>query len=241
MSNAGFTQPQFAASGSSGGQCQFCGQRIGSSYCRVNDAMACPVCIEQKLSERTQDAPAAFARALTAGLGAAVVGMIGYALIAIILQGWVVSIMSVGVGFLIGTAMMKASKGVGGRRYQIAAVLLTYAAVSMAAVPIWIYFSNQHKAQQTEQQKLESEQRQLEEESGRAPQDLPSQPKPRMSMGEWLGRVVLIGLASPFLALRATPSAAIGLLILFVGMRVAWRAAAGHPFQVYGPFDSAKA
>jgi len=223
----------------SGGQCQFCHQGIGGTYYRVNESMACPSCVDRARNERAQDAPAAFVRAITAGIGAAVVGLIGYALIAIILQGWVIAIMSIGVGFLIGTAMMKASKGVGGRRYQIAAVLLTYAAVSMSAIPIWIYFGNQHHTQQTERQKLEAEQRQLEEESGQQQQRPAQRPASALSIGQWLARVALLGLASPFLQLQASPAAAIGLIILFVGMRMAWKIAAGHPFEVYGPFDNA--
>ena len=40
------------------------------------------------------------------------------------------------VGWLVAKAIMKGSNGIGGRRYQVAAVLLTYAAISLAAVPI---------------------------------------------------------------------------------------------------------
>ena len=67
------------------------------------------------------DNHAAFVRALAYGIGAAVAGLVGYALIAILLQGWVISYMSIGVGWIVGTAMIKGSNGVGGRRYQIAA------------------------------------------------------------------------------------------------------------------------
>ena len=35
-------------------------------------------------------------------------------------------------------AIMKGTNGIGGRRYQIAAVALTYAAVSLSAIPIGI-------------------------------------------------------------------------------------------------------
>jgi uncharacterized protein (DUF983 family) len=247
MTDPGFTQPslQFATAGNVGSQsrdqCQFCHQPIGTNYYRVNDAMACPSCVENKRKERAQDAPAAYVRGLAAGVGAALVGMIGYALIAIILQGWVISLMSVGVGLLVATAMIRASKGVGGRRYQIAAVLLTYAAVSTAAIPIWVYFANQHRAQQTEQQKLEAEQRQLERESGQEQQERSHENGDSVaSIGAWIGKAALLGLASPFLKLQGDPYwGAMGLLILFFGMRVAWRIAAGHPFEVYGPFDNA--
>jgi len=224
--------------------CQFCQQPLSGTYYRVNAALACPGCAERMRGAIDTDKHAAYVRALTYGIGAAVVGLIGYALIAILLQGWVISYMSIGVGWIVGTAMMKGSNGVGGRRYQIAAALLTYAAVSMAAVPIWIHFADERKQQrQTQQQKLEDEQRQLEQESGQRPSE--PQPalraeKPQVSLGTWLGRVVLIGLASPFIELSGSPGwGALGLLILFFGMRIAWRIAAGRPFGVYGPFASA--
>jgi hypothetical protein len=237
--------PQFGtaeyATGPGSNRCQFCQQPLSGSYYRVNAAMACAGCAEKMRREIATDKHAAYVRALTYGVGAAVAGLIGYALIAILLQGWVISYMSIGVGWIVGTAMMKGSNGVGGRRYQITAALLTYAAVSMAAIPIWIHFADERKHQrQTQQQKLEDEQRQLEQESGRRPADAEAAPtaeRPPVSFGTWLGRVALIGLASPFIQLRGSPGwGAMGLLILFFGMRIAWRIAAGRPFGVYGPF-----
>jgi hypothetical protein len=186
--------------------CQFCQQPLSGTYYRVNAARACPGCAEKMRSTIDTDRHATYVRALAYGIGGAVVGLIGYALIAILLQGWVISYMSIGVGWLVGTAMMKGSNGVGGRRYQIAAALLTYAAVSMAAVPIWIHFAGGLQISMT-------------------------------NLGPWLGRVALIGLASPFIQLRSSPGwGAMGLLILFFGMRIAWRIAEGKPFGIYGPF-----
>ncbi len=219
--------------------CQFCQQPLSGTYYRVNAARACPGCAEKMRSTIDTDRHATYVRALAYGIGGAVVGLIGYALIAILLQGWVISYMSIGVGWLVGTAMMKGSNGVGGRRYQIAAALLTYAAVSMAAVPIWIHFADEKKHQrQVQQQKLADEQRQLEQESGQRPSaPAPRAERPPVNLGTWLGRVALIGLASPFIQLRSSPGwGAMGLLILFFGMRIAWRIAEGKPFGIYGPF-----
>jgi hypothetical protein len=237
--------PQFGtaeyATKPGGDRCQICQQPLSGTYYRVNAAVACPGCAERMRSGIATDKHAAYVRALTYGIGAAVAGLIGYALIAILLQGWVISYMSIGVGWLVGTAMMKGSNGVGGRRYQVAAALLTYAAVSMAAIPIWIHFADERKHQRhTQQQKLEDEQRQLEQESGRRPAEERPAPRPPVSLGTWLGRVALIGLASPFIQLRGSPGwGAMGLLILFFGMRIAWRIAEGKPFGVYGPFAAA--
>lgn len=219
-------------------RCQFCQQSVGTTYYRVNEALSCASCAQQMGGKIEADGRSAFVRALVYGIGAAVVGLIGYALIAILLQGWVISYMSIGVGWLVGTAMMKGSNGAGGRRYQIAAAVLTYAAVSMAAIPIWIHFAGEH--QQTQRQKLEEEQRQLERESGQRPpepQPAPRAEKPQVNLGTWLGRLALLGLASPFLQFSGNPFwGAMGLLILFFGIRIAWKITAGRPLGVYGPF-----
>jgi len=229
-------------------RCRVCQQSMGGTYYRVNTAMVCPGCAEKMRSVMPMHEHAAYVHALAYGIGAAVVGLIGYALIAILLQGWVISYMSIGVGWIVGTAMMKGSNGVGGRRYQIAAALLTYAAVSMAAIPIWIHFApGESQQKQTQQQELEQEQRQFEEEERKfgkegGQQQPDAQPAPRVekaqiSLGKWLGRVALLGLASPFIQLKDSPGwGAMGLLILFFGIRIAWKITAGRSFEIDGPF-----
>ena len=54
--------------------------------------------------------------------------------------------------------------------------------------------------------------------------------------------MMIIGLASPFLELAEGSSGFIGLIILFVGMRFAWKMTAGHGnVKVEGPFQRANA
>lgn len=227
--------------------CQFCHQPIAGNYYRINGAMACAGCAEKMRGVLAKDTHAAYMRALLYGVGAAVAGLILYATFAIA-TGIIIGYVSLAVGWMIGTAMMKGSNGIGGRRYQITAVLLTYAAVSMAAVPVWIHYANKHREQQQQQQtqrqqtqqQLDDEQRQLETESGRPHVQPASKPlQPRMTLSGWLLRVTLIGLASPFLEVwEGGPSFGwlIGLVILFVGMKIAAKITAGRPAEVYGPF-----
>lgn len=222
-------------------RCRVCQQSIVGTYYRAKTAIVCPGCAEKMRGAMAVDQHAAYVRALAYGVGAAVAGLVGYALIAIVLQGWVISYMSIGVGWIVGTAMMKGSNGIGGRRYQIAGALLTYAAVSMAAIPIWIHFAGERSRQmQTQQQKLAEEQRELERESGQQPPE--QQPaaraeKPPVSVGTWLGRVAVLGLASPFIELTGNPFwGVMGLLILFFGIRIAWRLTAGRSIEIDGPF-----
>jgi hypothetical protein len=85
----------------------------------------------------------------------------------------------------------------------------------------------------------------LEAESGRQTLPPPASTKqpapPRPTLGAWLLRVTLLGLASPFVEVwQGGPTVrwAIGLVILFVGMQFAWKITAGRPLEVYGPFQN---
>ena len=238
--------------------CQFCHQPIAGAYYRVNESMACSGCAEKVRGELARDTHAAYVRGLLYGIGAAIAGLILYAAFAIT-TGIIIGYVSLAVGWMVGKAILKGSGGVGGRRYQITAALLTYSAVSMAAVPIWIHYAGQHKhaqrPQSTEEQKqrLAEEQRQLENEFGQhkplppaasttTTRDLtPAPVKPRPSFVKGVATLALIGIASPFIAIwSGGPSfgAIIGIVILSVGIRIAWRITAAVPLQVYGPFEN---
>lgn len=71
---------------------------------------------------------AAFPLALVYGAVAAVVGAAGYALVG--MTGFMVSIVTIAIGWLVARAMMTASRGLGGQQYQVTAVILTYLASS---------------------------------------------------------------------------------------------------------------
>jgi hypothetical protein len=241
--------PQFGTAeylGQSGNDhCQFCHEPVPRTYFRVNDVLACPKCAEKMRGELAKDTHAAYVRGILFGVGAAAAGLILYATFAIV-TGIVIGYVSLAVGWMVGKAIIKGSGGVGGRRYQIAAVLLTYAAVSMAAIPIWIHYARaERKQQQTQQTQTQhsrdAEPRQSESGSGQPNQQPPEPAKPRMGLGGWLWRVALLGLASPFLEVWETgPNFGwiIGLVILFVGMKFAWRITAGRPLEIYGPFEN---
>lgn len=102
--------------------------------------------------------------------------------------------LSLAVGFIVAKAMMMGSGGVGGRRYQITAAVLTYMAVSMAFVPLVLYATHLSLS------------------------DVP------------LVELIKLGLASPFLELKADAfHGLIGLVILLVGINIAWKLTAAKP------------
>jgi hypothetical protein len=172
------------------------------------------------------------------GIGGAILGLILYSAFSI-LTGFIIGYVSLAVGYIVAKAMMMGSRGIGGRRYQIAAVILTYAAVSMSAIPIAISYGVKHKPPQRQIQTAENPDSQTSDpQSDEQQQQSPT--APRMSLGEALGRLALLGLASPFLELQSDGvSGVIGLIILIVGIRIAWRMAQGRgQTMVFGPFEN---
>jgi hypothetical protein len=203
--------PQFAtaeyADQASAATCQACGKALGSNHYRVNGVVTCSQCAERMKEQLPKDSHAAFVRGLSFGVGGAVLGLILYVTFALT-TGLVIGFVSLAVGYMVGKAIVMGSKGQGGRRYQIAAVLLTYVAVSWSAVPIALY---QHTA-----------------ETGVPTFDIAR-----------VGELALLGLASPFVDLSDPIHGVIGLIILFVGIRIAWRMTAAKSATIVGPLTDA--
>jgi hypothetical protein len=219
--------------------CQFCHQQIGTRYYRINNAMACPGCAERAQFELPKDSHSRYVRGLIFGIGAAVLGLILYATFEIV-TGWIIGYVSLAVGYIVGKGINLGSRGAGGRKYQITAVVLTYAAVSLAAVPVIISYARSHRDPQNHQQVQQQQANSGSVQTQPSSEAAGSSRRPSMSLTEALLRLSLIGLASPFLELAENPvGGLIGLVILAVGIRIAWRLCAGTETQIHGPFENA--
>lgn len=209
--SAGESQtPQFAtaeyASNRPNVTCAACRQPIGGSFFKIKGSPFCVACTDKIRAKIPRDSHGAFVRALVFGIAGALVGLALYVIFAVatgLIIGWV----SLAVGFIVGKAMRMGSGGVGGRRYQVVAVLLTYFAVSMSAVPIAIEQAHSHL----------------------------------MISSKAVAELALVGIASPILELRDPVQGLIGLIILFVGIRFAWRFTAAPTLNVSGPYSAATA
>jgi hypothetical protein len=217
--------PQFATAEYSGKAsqttCKACAQVFSGAYYQVNGAKICPACAARINDQMPKDSHSAFVRGVLFGVGGAILGLAIYVAFALA-TGLIAGFVSLAVGFLVGKAIILGSGGLGGCRYQIAAVLLTYIAVSLAAVPIAV---SQHMKQKSAQAHTQ--------ESNSATNS------PKVSPAKALGVLALIGLASPFLALSNPMQGVIGMVILFVGIRIAWRMTAGRQVNILGPFSEA--
>ena len=232
------TTPQFTTaeySGPAGGdRCAACHQLITTRYYRVNTKMACESCVQQLGQQLPKDSHTAYVRGILFGVGAAIVGMVLYAGFTIV-TGFYIGYVSLAVGWLVGKAIMLGSKGIGGRRYQIAAVVLTYAAVSLAAVPIAISYFIKTK---NESPGIHSKQQQPSTDSQSSQPNPEPDSAPKPSLGAALLQLLFLGLASPFLELQDPFHGIIGLVILMVGIRIAWKITVGtQNADIQGPYN----
>ncbi|MGD0493218.1 MAG: hypothetical protein ABSC32_16905 [Steroidobacteraceae bacterium] len=201
--------------------CKACRQAIGGAHYRINGAKICSNCAQRINDQIPKDSHPVFVRGVLFGVGGAVLGLaiyVGFALATGLISGFI----SLAVGYLVGKAIVMGSGGLGGRRYQIAAVLLTYIAVSLSAVPIAL---SQHLKQRSAQAHMQ------------VTDSTSASPKPGLAKA--IGMWALIGLTSPFLALSNPTQGLIGLVILFVGIRIAWRMTAGKQVIILGPLGEA--
>lgn len=199
-------RPEFArgvsAQSTANLSCQICLNQLPLEFFKLNGRSVCPDCAAKAKAGLAGDAHAAFAQGLFSGAGAALAGLVFYAAFTIATHFYL-GYVAVAVGWLVGKAMMKGSNGVGGRRYQIAAMALTYGAISLAAIPIRIV------------------------------EIAPAQEV------DWVGKLpelVIWGIFSPFIEVTGGISGLIGLVILFAGMRFAWKVTAAKPLAVAGPY-----
>ena len=231
--------PQFGTAeyveSSGGDRCRFCQQPLAVNYYRLNGAMACSNCAQKAQSEMPKDSQANYIRGLLFGIGAAVAGLVLYATFEIT-TGIIIGYLSLAVGWMVGKAMMKGSNGHGGRHYQIAAVLLTYASVSLAAIPVWIHYAGEHRHERHASQQQQRSDGNSAAESRSGPQSESAPARPPMDQSKALLQLAFLGLASPFLELADPFHGAIGLFILFIGIRIAWQTTREALPILDGPF-----
>jgi hypothetical protein len=136
-------------------------------------------------------------KAIAAGFVAAILGSCVYAAFTLITH-IEIGYLGLFLGFFIASAMMRQTGHAGGRPYQIAAAILTYLSISMAAVPEILYSLHSHG------------------------KDLS-----RLTLNSYL-ILAGYGIGSPVLELiDHFASGAIGLFIIFIAIRGAWKVAAG--------------
>jgi hypothetical protein len=147
ISDLSFERADFSAERPAA-SCVWCTRGLGADYFDVQGARVCSVCAGRAREHSPADTRAAFVRSVLFGMIAAGISGLAYFSLCRLPGGEYLMFTSIGVGYVIGKAMRAGSNGVGGRRYQVMAAVLTYAAVVIASsaailgtrdVPVWAY------------------------------------------------------------------------------------------------------
>jgi hypothetical protein len=123
-----FQRAEFADSQRS---CAHCKSGIADRYFLLGGHTLCTTCAPLISHAAT---PQEMGRPLLYGFAAAIAGAIGYALITNLLQARL-SLVSILVGLLVGKAVRAGAGGLGGRKLQVMAVLLTYVSITLSVIP----------------------------------------------------------------------------------------------------------
>ena len=215
--------------------CVACHSSIADEYYDVNGQPVCARC--RSAVEAAAETPAGvgpFAIATACGFFAAVAGAIIYYVI-LAYANLEIGIVAVLIGYMVGYSVRKGARG-GGLRFQILAVSLTYASVALAYTPLVIRgaVDSRKKTEATEQSQTVNDSKPV------APAPSGGQSVQRLDpFAAVVGVAFLIAFAAalPIMVIFSSfPSGLISAVILFVGLRQAWKMTAAPHVQVLGPY-----
>ena len=237
MSPAGETDDlQFQKAEFAGRTCTACRAAIGDTYYQIQGRDACPTCAQLRLAtQNATDSTGKMFKGFLWGSGAAFLGSAGYAIL--LYMHAQLSIVSIGIGWLVGTAIKKGTEGHTSRKYQVMAVLLTYLAIAFAYLPMMIAsVFKDHKPAAVSSSKNPVTTRP-------APvNDDDATPKKAPSAGSLvLALIMAVGfsIALPLIvAFKTMPGGLLTLLIIFFGLQQAWVQTKPDDALVAGPYQN---
>jgi len=214
--------------------CGTCGKPVEGEYWQWIGRVTCARCRDgvHALEARARS-PQTFARAAIVGAATALGCGVAYGLF-VAVSHMQIALITIGIAYVVASVIRKATGNVSGRRYQVLAVALTYAASTMGYAPeLWREVAHGPDGQAHAEVAPDAG----DVPSASGPQDRGSptgRPAvPPLAFAKFVASVTLLLLAAPFLAARGAP---IGLLIVGFGLWEAWRRAKGLPMEVTGPY-----
>ena len=220
--------------------CAMCQRTISDEYFDVNGQSLCESCRTEvaRLAE-TPRGGGVFMKAALFGLGAAIAGAIlYYAVIAI--TNFEIGIVAIAIGYMVGWAVRKGAGNRGGRRFQVAALLLTYWAVGLAYTPLTFQAIAEEEKKEQAQAAATGPAAGAESAAATAPSD--SSDTEAISIPLVLAVLFGVSLALPVLSVVGSlPGGLISAAIIAFGMQQAWKMTGVPALQISGPFRIAAA
>jgi hypothetical protein len=130
-----FDRAEYGPEAPAAAPCSGCKRAMGGEYWTFRSSPVCGACrgaIEASIARATSNA--SLGRAVLRGAGVALACGVGYAIFVAVTR-LQIALITIGIAFLVAKVVRKASGGIGGRRFQLLAVALTYLASAMGYLP----------------------------------------------------------------------------------------------------------
>jgi hypothetical protein len=234
-----FDRAEFTTTPASSVTCASCNQSIIQSYYEAGGKTICSSCREAMASASESGGMVRFLRAFAVGLGAAIVGSIVWWGVRK-LTGYEIGLISIGIGIGVGRAVRWGGRNRGGWKYQLLAVLLTYASVAGNYMPDVIT----EMVKEIDATKAAASVKNTPASPATAGKTTPAKANTAeepVGFGAFLlgvGGIFLIAAAAPFLAGAGN---IIGLLIIGFGLWEAWKTNRRVDLVINGPYSVAPA
>jgi hypothetical protein len=227
-----FDKAAYEGEAAAGPRCSSCNKALGEQYWQWLAKPVCESCranIMQTL--KASQSKQAFGRAVLLG-GLTSLGCgIAYAIF-VGLTDIQAALVTIGIAFVVAKVLRRCSNGIGGRKYQVLAVVLTDAASAMGYAPALFNGMRESSAESAPANGSDASK------TAKVPEAAMSSKADQE--GASLGSIVLaLGalfaflLAAPILAATEAP---LGLLIVGFGLWEAWKLTHGLPLELEGPF-----
>jgi hypothetical protein len=247
-----FDRADYEKAPGAGPRCGVCKGPLAPEYWRWQGVIFCSACrpkVGDKIAE--SQSRGAYAKAALQGAGVALACGIGYAVFVGVTK-MQLALVTIGIAYVVARVVRKASGGLGGKRFQILAVALTYFASTMGYAPGIIKGVREMQAKREaaavystgsdDSPAYESARDgNASEAHGAAPPASDAAghahtATPRGGMRSMIfGLAFLLGLmlAAPFLEITSAP---IGVIIVLIGLWQAWKLTRGVPIAIEGPY-----
>jgi DNA-directed RNA polymerase subunit RPC12/RpoP len=207
--------------------CAACGATIDTEYYQINGHVACASCRSRAVA--SAETPRGIKPLVTAGLfglGAGIVGAIIYFAV-IALLNLEIGIVAILIGYMVGYAVRRGIHGRGGRRFQVLAVALTYAAIAMAYTPIGMKGALENTPVSANVSAAGSSENAASTQAGNEEGNV---------FFALAAVFALIAILPVLVVFSSLPGSLISGVIIFVGLAQAWRMTGVPQLQIFGPY-----
>ena len=231
------------AAPAAGVTCANCQRAITTTYHLLNEAVLCGPCrgkLERELNG--SGAGGRMGSAILWGVGGGIVGSIAYYAVAAI-SGYIIGIVAILVGWLVGKGVNRGSGGRGGVAYQVVAMVITWFAIASAYIPMAISEAREQGALSAGEGSSVDGGPAVEDAEDAFPKPVAQKEVagadslavagPVTTGGAVMGIVILLGLIA---AIPIIGNGPIGWLIVAIGLYEAWKLNKRVPIAFTGPF-----